>query len=354
MAFIAGLMLLDAPASALNNQGQVEGGRTDNVVAVKFIRTRQGAYPYVSAQAYRFWLRTSLEGNGSWKAAPIFRERKIAYSDGDPVTYWDDDLFGYMRASSRKEKATAEEAANRGTATSTELTRVSPFRMSTLVSLAPIILTDDFGVMNRHKNGDPVPHEHQFYRATLKGLFSLDLGAAGCFSYRDKAGFCNLDDTRRKLCDDKGLEHLGERFCYRMPLAERAQRVAALLQGMAVLNGGAKLALHYTDVTPAVVMAAVLKGGNNPLQYVIGADSQGLPTLQPEALKELPAVWGDQMLSKLYVGWVQGFHDAQRAAMQGALDDLGLPHGFEFGHPREVLDKLAAAVQDPAGAAWLA
>ena len=28
--------------------------------------------------------------------------------------------------------------------------------------------------MSRHE-GDPVPFEHQFYRTTLKGLFSLDL-----------------------------------------------------------------------------------------------------------------------------------------------------------------------------------
>jgi CRISPR-associated protein Cst2 len=51
MAFMTGMMLIEAPASALNNAGQEEGARTDNTIAVKRIRTRAGDYPYVSAQA---------------------------------------------------------------------------------------------------------------------------------------------------------------------------------------------------------------------------------------------------------------------------------------------------------------
>src|SRR5829696_9010309 len=103
MPFVTGLLLIDAPASALNNAGAALGARTDNTVAVKSIRTRTGdQYPYVSAQAFRYWLRTTLEDHteSGWKAAPIFRESKVAYTDANPIRYWDDDLFGYMRAPS--------------------------------------------------------------------------------------------------------------------------------------------------------------------------------------------------------------------------------------------------------------
>lgn len=55
MAFVTGLMLIDAPASALNNAGAEDGARTDNTIAVKRIRTKAGDYPYVSAQAVRYW-----------------------------------------------------------------------------------------------------------------------------------------------------------------------------------------------------------------------------------------------------------------------------------------------------------
>jgi len=54
MAFVTGVLLIDAPASALNNLGNVPGRLFDNVAGVKVIRTREGAYPYVSAQAFRY------------------------------------------------------------------------------------------------------------------------------------------------------------------------------------------------------------------------------------------------------------------------------------------------------------
>jgi CRISPR-associated protein Cst2 len=257
MAFLTGLLLIDAPASALNNAGAAEEARTENAIAVKFIRTRQGAFPYVSAQAFRYWLRSTLEQTPelNWKPAPVFREAKIAYTDANPIEYWDDDLLGYMRAPSKKagaaEKRKGDAARASETPTSTEITRVSPFRVSTFLSIAPVSITSDFGTMTRHE-GDPVPHEHQFYHAVLKGLVSLNLHAAGTFSYVNRTGFRNLDDTRVELAKTKQLEHHGNEKSYRLPLEQRTQRLAALLRALGIVYGGAKLALHYTDVTPVV------------------------------------------------------------------------------------------------------
>ena len=160
MAFATGLMLIDAPASALNNLGSIPSARTDNTVGVKLIRTKQGAYPYVSAQSFRYWLRTTLEGGEQgWTPAPIYREEKVAYTDANPIEWWDDDLFGYMRAPSKrasaKEKREADESRANETETTDAVTRVSPFRVSTLVSIAPTNVTEDFGTMSRHE-GDPV------------------------------------------------------------------------------------------------------------------------------------------------------------------------------------------------------
>ena len=88
MAFVTGLLLIDAPASALNNLGSIPGARTDNTVGVKVIKSKDGTYPYVSAQAFRYGLRTTLEGtNLGWQAAPIYREEKVAYTDANPIFY---------------------------------------------------------------------------------------------------------------------------------------------------------------------------------------------------------------------------------------------------------------------------
>ena len=94
MAFVTGLLLIDAPASALNNLGSIPGERVDNTSGVKVIRTREGMFPYVSAQAFRYWLRTTAQARiEGWRAAPIYREEKIAYTDSNPITWWDDDLL---------------------------------------------------------------------------------------------------------------------------------------------------------------------------------------------------------------------------------------------------------------------
>lgn len=353
MAFITGLILVDAPASALNNQGNIPGSRTDNTVGVKFIGTREGAFPYVSAQAFRFWLRRTLADNPDWKMAPIYREEKVAYTDANPIKWWDDDLFGYMRAPSKRESAVKkrEEDTSRAneTPTTDTVTRVAPFRVSTLVSLAPVNLTEDFGVMSRH-DGDPVPHEHQFYRATLRGLLSLDLSAAGTFSYAKKTGYRNLDDTRIAAAKEAGLEHLETDKSYRLSRDERLRRVTALLDGLARLEGGAKQTIHYTDVAPPLVILAVTRGGNNIFGHVVGHDELRRPILKTNALAEALDVHRDDILSPVYVGWVQGYLDAERARFQAWLDEAE-PSQVVVDHPRRVYEKLIADLRANTG--WL-
>lgn len=375
MAFITGLILLDCPASALNmsDQSPEEAGRVEMATSVKFIRSKQGKFPYVSAQAFRYWLRVTLQNTPEieWKSAPIFREQKVAYTDANPILYWDDDLFGYMRAPSKKaeaiERRKGDEARKIETPTSTEITRVSPFKVSTLVAISPISITYDFGTMSRHE-GDPVPHGHQFYHTVLRGLISLDLYSVGTFSYRDKTGFRNLDDNRIMEAKKRKLEELNNDKSFRLPIDERKKRIASLLKGLGILYGGAKQSLHYTDVTPKVFIGMVIKGGNNPLQYIISADEKGLPTVHTEALKEVFRVWGDQILSKLYVGWVQGFYDEQRETLKNTLAGIQgeiknkykemklSPDGslYTLNHPREVLNQLANDIADNANVSWLA
>lgn len=354
MAFVSGLLLIDAPASALNNAGTVEGARTDNTVAVKFIRSRAGAFPYVSAQSFRYWLRTKLQGQNGWQNAPIFRESKVAYTDANPIEWWDDDLFGYMRAPSKKKDAQEQRSADTSrageTPTAETVTRASPFRVSTLVSLAPVQLTDDFGVMSRHE-GNPVPHEHQFYRATLKGLFSLDLAACGTFSYRDKTGFLNLDAPRVALAQERGLFHLEQEKAYQLPREERVNRIAALFEGLSRLEGGAKQTLHYTDVMPPYLMLAVTRGGNHIFNHVVQPNSHDLPLIHVGALEEVLRVFKDEILSPVYIGWSQGYMDDQRATVMELLANAGLPYHIK--HPREALQQFITDLRSDAGAPWL-
>jgi CRISPR-associated protein Cst2 len=363
MAYLTGLLVLDAPASALNNAGQEEGAKTDNTIAVKKIRAHDGVYPYVSAQAFRFWLRTTLEHSGSeWKAAPVFREKKIAFSESDPISNWDDDLFGYMRAPSKKGDEAEKDENVKSTAKAMplekdrEITRVSPFRVSTFVSVGPATIVDDFGTMAR-QDGNPVPHEHQFYRAHLRGLLSLDLTSCGTFYDAERVGYKNLDENRRKAAAEKGAEpgEIRGQKVLRLPMPERKKRVSTLVKGLAALGGGAKQTLHYTDLTPAVAVMAITKGGNHPFYRLFQGSRMEGTTLHDAATREIFDSYRDEFLSPVYIGWAQGFLDKEREKLEKLLPELKPNQGFApIVHPRTVLLQLAEELGSHEHADWYA
>lgn len=353
MAFVTGLIVLDAPASALNNAGSDAGARTDNTIAVKKIRTPNGALPYVSAQAFRYWLRNVLEtSDNDWVTAPVFREGKIAYTDADPIKNWDDDLFGYMRAPSKKAEA-AKDADATPLEKDRDITRVSPFRVGTLVAVAPSPIVSDFGTMTR-QNGDPVPHEHEFYRAHLQGLFSLDLTCAGTFFDTERVGYKNLDSNRREAALKAACKEVQVRKqkALRLPFEERSCRVATLMEAISQLNGGAKQALHYTDLTPAIVFLAVIKNGNNPFYRAIGASKTHQTKFNREAFEEILQVYKDDFLSDVYVGWAKGFLDEERVVLEEVKDSKKDNPQVLVQHPVEAIQNMAKLLKDKKSEAW--
>lgn len=363
MAYLTGMFLLDAPASALNNAGSEPGAKTDNTIAVKKIYSEGGVYPYVSAQSFRFWLRTTLEhGDTGWKAAPVFREKKIAFSESDPITNWDDDLFGYMRAQSKKGDADEKKKNAEQTVEALplekdrEVTRVSPFRVSTFVSVSPTSIVSDFGTMAR-QDGNPVPHEHEFYRAHLRGLVSLDLTSSGTFYDAERVGYKNLDSYRREKAAEASCEEVTVRKqkALRLPLEKRLERVSALVKGLAQLNGGAKQTLHYTDLMPAVAFFAVTKSGNHPFYRVFHGTRSGRTELHKGAIREVFESFHDDLVSPVYIGWAQGFLDEERAEFEALKSELKTPYGIEeIAHPRTVLLKLSEELAKHDHADWYA
>jgi CRISPR-associated protein Cst2 len=353
MAFVTGAVVLDAPASALNNAGQEAGATTDNAIVVKKIRTPNGVHAYVSAQAVRYWIRTSLETNEpKWKAAPVHREGKIAYTDAEPIEYWDDDLFGYMRAPSKKTDA-AKAAGAGPLEKDREITRISPFRVGTFVSIAPASIVSDFGTMARQQ-GDPVPYEHEFYRAHLLGLLSVDLTAAGTFFDGERVGFKNLDTHRREQAQKSGLTEatVRKQKAYRLPLSQRMERVSTLLRGLAALNGGAKQTLHYTDLTPAVVFLAVTEHGNNPFYRVFTSSRTGNTEFHRATFEEVMTVYEAKLRSKVYVGWASGFLDDEREKLKAAVAEKGWSNRVAIAHPATQMEAFASELAKAENASW--
>lgn len=361
MAHLSGVFLIDCPASALNNFGsQVEMTRAerryDNWSTVKYVRSREGIFPYVSAQAFRYWLRDTLKDVPGWTPSPIFREEKIAYTDANPIDYAEDDLFGYMRAPGSSKEAekgwkekglTDQEKDGKSFVT---LTRVSPFKVGTLISIAPLReLGFDYGTMSRGE-GDPVPHVHEFYRTTLVGLFSIDLRLLGRFYHVDRTGYRHLDEIRKKLAEEKGLKPYDNGKAFEFDLDTRKARLQQLLEGLSRISGGAKQALHYTDVAPKLLFLGVAKGGNHLFGTAIGANKDGTPNIQDNALSEVARVFKEDRLSGFYAGLAQGYLDDQRPTLEKVTSEL---EGSFLGHPVEAIRKLSADL-DQHASTWLA
>jgi CRISPR-associated protein Cst2 len=360
MSHVNGFLLIDAPASALNNAGDDTEARTDNAVAVKFIRAPEGRYPYVSAQAIRFWLRTLLSRTSEWTPAPVFRESKVAYTDAEPTKFAEDDLFGYMRAASKstdetKARKRAEIAAKSTPvdAETGEVTRVSPFRVGTAVATTPVRIVSDFGTMARAE-GDPVPYEHQFYRAHLKAPLAIDLTSAGTFFVSARVGYKNLDGNRIENAQKAGATKESVRGfdAWRLPPATRQARVAQLISALGRVEGGAKQTLHLTDTAPAVLALAVCRSGNQPFQRLFTPDELLEHTrFREDVLSEALKVFKDDLQSDLYIGWAKGFLDGERARLEATLahgKHKESNHPVHIGHPREIAASFAEALnQNP-------
>jgi len=372
MSHVTGIMIIDAPASALNNAGEDKETRADNAVAVKFIKTPGGRYPYVSAQAVRYWLRTQLAGQNGWACSPVFRETRIAYTDANPAQYDEDDLFGYMRAASKSkdEKETAKRAEIAAASTPVdeqtgEVTRISPFRVGTVVAVSPVRITQDFGTMARAE-GDPVLHQHQFYRAHLKGPLALDLTSAGTFFASRRVGYKNLDSNRIAATEKVGGKKTDNKVrgfeAWRLPHPVRASRVSMLIEAIGRMEGGAKQTLHLTDTAPSVLALCVCKSGNQPLQRLFTADpAEERTVLRLDVLAEVLNTFGEDIQSDVYLGWATGFLDEERASLEKALKGEGpnpVPEKWRdrihVSHPREASSQLAAVLQKKESEGWFA
>lgn len=290
---IVGFMLVDAPHSALNNAGADAGDRTDNIVRVKSIRRGRKVYPYVSGQALRYWWRDTLEQKYNWNISPIERQKKIAFTSANPIDYDDDDVFGYMRALKKNDGGT--------------VTRISPLKTSPLISVIGQIPTQDFGVMARHE-GDPVPYEHEFYSTVLKGIFSLDLDSLGVFYADEKTGYRNMYPKLEEKAEEEGLVKDEENKKWTMPEHIRIKRAQDTIKALPYLQGGAKLTSHLTDVSPKLLVLAVIDGGNHIFMN-IAKEENGEPKINIEALQEVIKEYSDSLLTNIYIGRRKGFMD---------------------------------------------
>ncbi|MEU6241588.1 type I-B CRISPR-associated protein Cas7/Cst2/DevR [Streptomyces sp. NPDC047024] len=346
MTYLAGKLVLAVEAGAPNN-----GKGEETRARVKFARVRGRTYPYISAQAVRRWVRDGMTELGS-QPSPVTRVGKAqgkaqkANTEADPVRYADDDLFGYMKAGAKS----ADEATT---------LRDSPFLLGTLMSVEPVNVTEDFGVMSRGVD-HPVLHGHEFYTADLAAPFLLDLPRVGTFTLPSTTGVGRPNYLTREqalqvaAAAQAGAEETVFRGqqAVRLPIEVRRERAAMLLEALARLSGGAKQALHYGDRVPSLLIVVPFKGGVNPLaNCVSGEPGTGL-RVRGTVLREELAAWEGEWEAPVRVGWRPGFRDEAREVFEKELGQEIGDGRVVIDHPRTVLRDLAAALRAGTHDAW--
>jgi CRISPR-associated protein Cas7/Cst2/DevR subtype I-B len=328
MSFLVGKIVLDIDAGAPNN-----GRGADNIGQVKALKVGRDTYPYVSAQAFRRWLRDTMAAGEP--SSPVTRSgngaKQQAYSAGRPDQFLDDDLFGYMVA------VKGGGSTQRDTVLAT----------GTLVSVTPQRPVADFGTMSRGfpAGANPVIHEHEHYTADVAGDLLLDLPRVGVFETDGSGLKVNLVGAALKEATDSGAEATSFRgnTALRLSIVERRRRTAVVLRALASLRGGAKQSLHYGDRTPALVLLAPLKGGVNPFTRVLTA-RDGRTYFSTSILREELEAWADEIDGPVLIGWAPGFLGDQRANATEDLADVIAAGRVSIAHPRVMLTSLAERI----------
>lgn len=310
---VQGFMLIDVDVAALNNAGKDTTTHLENAVATKKILKAGKSYAYVSGQAWRYWWREILKKDFGWVMSPVVKDKKIAFTEANPIMYCDDDLFGYMRAAKEE---TLDDSGKKKSENVT-LTRVSPLKNSVLISVSPTNIVQHWSAMTRQQD-DAVPYGKDEYSATMKGMFSIALDQVGTFCSEERSGFKNLNEKLREQALKEGAVVENDPFAkgrdgkplklYRLPKETRVKRIEDLLLALEILNGGAMQTANMADVTPKLIVLTTLNSGNHLFSH-LAKDDLGKPVFSVEALKQVVNDYASRILGKVYIGRRMGFMD---------------------------------------------
>jgi len=342
ISHIVGTFLLSAHGAFLNGAGIDQSGEYKNTVIPKQFSDGKYRVPYVSAQAWRRWLRNTLIEETGWQKSTLVAIKKSEKGTTskiagalDPINYPEDDLFGYMRSEEGQGKTkkvdsddnSDDESSKTQTRTKVQaLVRTSPFMSSILVSLRKFGWKGkDEGYVHLEE-GTPVPYSTIFYNTNLQAIFGLDMTRAGVF--RNVGDRIELREELIKPEIEKGTLKEREKDVYELSDNHTAKiRAGELLHSLSVLRGGAKQAAFATDISPKVMILAGINCGNlifnnlfedNPNQET----SEG-PSIKVDTLKEIALDYADRLVTPIYIGIRNGYLSPKNEETIRALGTSG-------------------------------
>lgn len=315
---ITGSLLIDARAVFLNGAGLGAGEDRNKVIPKTFREKVNGKFekvPYVSAQAWRRWLRNTSNEENNWSPSDLHAIDQSAKGSTskiatylNPIDYPEDDLFGYMRSGKKKEES---------------VQRTSAFKTSILKGIEGkrVINTDQAFV--HLKEGTPLPYSTDFYSTHLEGFFNLEYYRLGRYDNRGSQVELAKEfvETYQDQLEESALNGKFKRYTLKDAAQKRQTRAAGLLKGLAHLRGGAKLAAFGADVSPKVLILAGMECANPIFNDLF--DGHGTkPALKIDALLEIIADYQDKLATPVYIGIRSGYLENEEIIRGLASDKI--------------------------------
>jgi CRISPR-associated protein Cst2 len=362
LSHITGTFVMDAMPSFLNGAGISKSKEDKNYTILKTFRDGVGRVEaeleggpqritnyrtvFVSSQSFRRMLRDTMIEETGWKPSLMraYAQNKSGNTSKaggaiDPVTYAEDDLFGYMHTREGSGKpvvvaitspnGTSNQGANGTVPVITEITtddeedsegervtsitRTSPLSTSILIGLRKDAWQGRDDAFVHLTEGTPLPYSLQFANTPFTGIFTLNYNRLCRFSnvgdrielddklvdlylknntikqLSDKPEYYSLETKEEDVVISKGKKkgqtkkgkvsrttpEFGKIYELVNAAQIRKERASALINSLAVLRGGAKQAAFHTDPSPKVIIMAGLSCGN-PIFNTLFQDDNSL------------------------------------------------------------------------------
>lgn len=207
--------------------GSINGSWTEgNVSTVKKITLPDGRLlPYISGQSLKYQIRKAWIDMGLKEQLSEVKQAEAAagvnFTAGDPATYLDDDLLGFMIASTGENRR-----------------RTAPVRTSAAIGIFPYRGDRDLGTKSKEQTGGDVSaggniFETEVYYNYFKVNILIELDRVGIFFPSE------LHAGKKNDLENHSVD-----------LAKRKERVENLFKALSQIWGGGKQSRIMTDMSP--------------------------------------------------------------------------------------------------------
>ncbi len=304
--YISTSLYLNIKAAFLNGRGNDK----NNITLVKSYNAKGKAYPYVSAQAVRKWIRRTvnhLDKQFSYYERinrPSLSKKERNNPEGlwiDPIKYIEDDLFGYSHPFLDTPHQDNKQHLN-----VTVANRLSPFQTTALICLP---MTSDIAIHDgwvKPLQGTSLPFATEIMSGFFEFSATLDINRIGVFrSYGD---IIELDPfykqyyiDNNKLIDtstDKKIE-----FRLANLINRRKFAIKFYYDSLLNLYGAAKSSMLASDLSPRIIITSILNSANNLFSGIVSSRQNGEIYFDSDKLLERLDSNRTILQSDIYIGY---------------------------------------------------